>query len=442
MRTPPTPIPHDVDTTIAGARNPVWRQYLRAIGPGLVTGASDDDPSAIVTYASAGAKAGYGLLWTCTVSFPLMVAVQINADRTALATGRSLGELATERFGPVGRRLFALLLVAHVLANTLVIAADLIAVGEGVRLLAGGPIWLWPVVAGGAILGLLVSGSFAAIANVLKVLCLALVGYVAAVFVVDVDWGAVASNLLVPRIRTDATSLGLTLAVLGATLPPYVFFWQSVHRLEELREEDLGGDDPVPLTRRSARQAARKRRTSVVDVVCGMAFAVAVMFAVMVATAATGVDEVGSAADVASALEPVAGGAAKALFAAGFVAAGVLAVPVLAGAGSAAVAGFLRRDWGFSRRPREAPVFYGLVVAGTAAGMVLSLLGVDPIQLLVGAATLNGATSAPLLAVVMILAGDRRLLGAQRPGPLLLVLGWAAVAVMALAAMGGLLAAL
>jgi NRAMP (natural resistance-associated macrophage protein)-like metal ion transporter len=431
-----------VDTTTAAAKNPVWRQYLRAIGPGLVTGASDDDPSAIVTYASAGAKAGYGLLWTCTVSFPLMIAVQINADRTALATGRSLGELASERFGGLGRRLFVLLLVAHVLANTLVIAADLIAVGEGIRLLVGGPVWLWPLAAGVGISALLLSGSFAAIANVLKVLCLALVGYVAAVFVVDVDWGAVASNLLVPRIRTDPTSLGLTLAVLGATLPPYVFFWQSVHRLEELREEEAGGDEPLPLTRRPRGQARRKRHTSALDVVCGMAFAVIVMFAVMVTTAATGTDEVESAADVASALEPVAGSAAKALFAAGFVAAGILAVPVLAGAGSAAVAGYLRRDWGFSRSPRQAPVFYGLVGAGTIGGMVLTLVGVDAIQLLVAAATLNGATSAPLLAVVMLISGDRQLLGPHRPGRVLRVLGWAAVAMMAAAALGGLLSAL
>jgi len=432
------PAPSRVDTTTAGAHNPVWRQYLRAIGPGLVTGASDDDPSAIVTYASAGAKAGYGLLWTCTVSFPLMIAVQINADRTALATGRSLGELARERFGGFGRVLFVVLLVGHLLANTLVIAADLIAVGAGIELLVGGPTWLWPVVAGAGITALLLSGSFSVIANVLKVLCLALIGYVAVLFVVDVDWGAVARNLFVPRIRTDATSLGLTLAVLGATLPPYVFFWQSVHRLEELREEDEGGDHPLPLRRRSPRNALQKRRTTAVDVVCGMTFAVAVMFSVMVATAASGAEDIESASDIAAALEPVAGGGAKALFAAGFVAAGILAVPVLAGAGSAAVAGYLRRDWGFSRSPRQAPVFYGLVGAGTLTGMVLSLVGVDPIQLLVGAATLNGATSAPLLAAVMLISGDRELLGAHRPGAVVRVMGWLAVGVMAVTAIGGL----
>lgn len=430
-----------VDTTTAAAKNPVWRQYLRAIGPGLVTGASDDDPSAIVTYASAGAKAGYGLLWTCTVSFPLMIAVQINADRTALATGRSLGELASERFGGVARGMFVVLLGLHLVANTLVISADLIAVGEGVRLLVGGPAWLWPLVAGAAITALLLSGSFAAIANVLKVLCLALVGYVAVLFVVDVDWGQVATNLFVPRIRTDPTSLGLTLAVLGATLPPYVFFWQSVHRLEELREEDLGGDSPVPLGRRSGRQAQRKRRTTAVDVVCGMVFAVAVMFSVMVATAASGAERIESAGDVARALEPVAGGGAKILFAAGFIAAGVLAVPVLAGAGSAAVAGFLRHEWGFSRSPKHAPVFYGLVAVGTATGMVLSVVGADPIRLLVGAATLNGATAAPLLAVVMIISGDRKLLGPHRAPPLVRALGWAAVVLMTVVSVGGLVAA-
>lgn len=433
------PRPSPVDTTTASVRNPVWRRYLRAIGPGLVTGASDDDPSAIVTYAAAGAKAGYGLLWTCTLTFPLMVAAQINADRTALATGRSLGELATRRFGGWGRHLFTLLLAGHVLANTLVIAADLVAVGEGIRLLAGGPSWLWPPVAGVGIGVLLLTGSFSAIANVLKVLCLALVGYVVALAFVDVDWPAVARNLVVPRLGPGA-SVGLLLAVLGATLPPYVFFWQSVHRLEELREEDAGGDEPVPLRRRSRRDAAEKRRTSAVDVICGMAFAVAVMFSIMVVTTATGATTIEQPADLARALEPVAGPAAKLLFAAGFVAAGVLAVPVLAGAGAAAVAGFLRRDWGFSRSPREAPAFYGLVAAGTVVGLVLGLVGIDPVQLLVAAATLNGATSAPLLAVVMIISGDRQLLGEHRPGRLVRVLGWSAVAVMAAAALGGLAA--
>jgi NRAMP (natural resistance-associated macrophage protein)-like metal ion transporter len=433
-----------VDTTSAEA-NPVWRQYLRAIGPGLVTGASDDDPSAIATYASAGAKAGFGLLWTCIVAFPLIVAVQINADRTALATGRSLGELARDRFTGARGRLFLILMLAHVGANALVVAADLMAVGAGFELLLGGPPWMWALAAGTGITLLVLKGSFARIAAVLKLLCLALLGYVAVLAVIDVDWGDIVSATFVPRLRFDAEYVRLLVPVLGATLPPYVFFWQSAHRLEEMRDEPTGDDAPVPLGQRPDRQARRTARTSALDVVCGMFFAVAVMFAVMVATAATrgeGGGSIQSAADAARALEPVAGSAAKALFGVGFIAAGILAVPVLAGSGSAAMAGFFGREWGFSRSVRQAPVFYGLVAAGTAAGTLLSVVGVDPIGLLVTAATVNGITSAPLLVVVMLIAGDRSLMGDHRCSAVIRSLGWLAVAVMAAATLGLALSAL
>jgi NRAMP (natural resistance-associated macrophage protein)-like metal ion transporter len=426
-----------VDTTTAAAQNPVWRQYLRAIGPGLVTGASDDDPSAIATYASAGARAGFGLLWTSVVAFPLIVAVQINADRTALATGRSLGELARDRFRGVPRRLFLALMVVHMVGNTVVLAADLMAVGAGFELLVGGRPWLWALAAGAGITLLVLQGSFARIAAVLKILCLALLAYVGVLAVIDVDWGAVVSATIIPRL--DGESARLLLPVLGATLPPYVFFWQSAHRLEEMREEPQGGDRPVPLGSRRPGMARRTTRTSEVDVVCGMLFAVVVMFAVMIASAAAGAKgthSIQTAADVARALEPVAGSAAGALFGVGFIAAGVLAVPVLAGSGSAALAGFLGRDWGFSRSVPRAPVFYGLVAVGTVTGTVLSLVGVDPIQLLVTAATVNGLTSAPLLVVVMLIAGDRTLMGEHRPAAALRGLGWLAVAVMGSATVG------
>jgi NRAMP (natural resistance-associated macrophage protein)-like metal ion transporter len=429
-----------VDTTISSEPRPAWRQYLRALGPGLVTGASDDDPSAIVTYAAAGARTGFGLLWTTVLAFPLMVAAQINADRTALATGRSLGELVRERFTGRARWVALLLVVAHVVACTLVLAADLVAIGTGAELLAPGPAWAWTLGAGLAITLLLLSGSFSTIARVLKLLCLALLGYVGVLLVADVDWGDALHHTLVPSLELDRSNVALLLAVLGATLPPYVFSWQSVHRLEEMREEPEGGDDPVPLTARPAWHARRKERTSALDVVAGMCFAVIVMYAVIVASAlardAGGPATITSAADVARSLEPVAGPAATALFAVGIVAAGALAVPVLAGGGSALLAGLLGRPWGFSRSVREAPAFYGLVAAGTVVGTALGMQQTDPVALLVLAATVNGATAAPLLALVMVLSGDRRLMGEHRCGVVLRVLGWCAVGVMTAAAGG------
>jgi NRAMP (natural resistance-associated macrophage protein)-like metal ion transporter len=415
-----------------------WRHYLRAVGPGLVTGASDDDPSAIATYASAGAQTGFGLLWTCVLTFPLMVAVQINSDRAALATGRTFGELVRSRFGRRGRRTFVLLLVVHLLANVLVTAADLVAVGAGLELVGAGPAWLWAGIAGGVVVMLLVRGSFSTIARVLKVLCVSLLGYVAVLFVVRIDWGQVAVRTFVPRFAVERSSLALLLAVLGATLPPYVFFWQNVHRLEELRAE---GDTPGTIATLDARppaRARRKQRTSTMDVVVGTAFAVVVMFGVMVSLAVTSGDhgsrEITQVTDAADALEPVAGSLAKVLFAVGFVAAGLLAVPVLAGTGAANLAGILGREWGFSRAVHQAPEFYGLVVAATVAGCVLAVAGVDPIRLLVIAATINGFTSAPLLAIVMFVSGDRALLGDHKASLPLRVLGWTAVVLMAVTA--------
>ncbi len=244
--------------------------------------------------------------------------------------------------------------------------------------------------------------------------------------------------MVLPELRFDRTYLGLLLAVLGATLPPYVFLWQNTHRLEELRDEPEGGDRPLPLGYRPPEQVREKKRTSALDIVCGMGFAVLVMFAVMVSMAVSiGEDTrrpIATAAEAATALEPVAGELAQVLFATGFVAAGILAIPVIAGSGSAGVSGLLGRDWGFSRSVKQAPLFYGLVVAGTGAGTLLGLLGISPIRLLVTAATVNGATSAPLLAVVMLVSGNRQLLGPHRAGKVTRAAGWVAVVVMGIAA--------
>lgn len=419
---------------------PVWRQYLRAVGPGLITGASDDDPSAIVTYAAAGARLGPGLVWTCTVSLPLMVAVQVNADRLALATGDNVGTLARRTFGLWGRRAVVALLLLHLVANVVVIAADLLAVGSAMALLHLGPAWLWALLAGAGVTVLIASGSFAAIARVLKVLCLALLGYVLVLVAVDVPWAEVGRGLVVPHVRFTRSGLTTLLAVLGATLPPYVFLWQPNHRVEEMREEPEGGDRPLPLARRPRREASRKTRTSAVDVWCGMAFAVVVMFAVIVATAAVTSpgDRIRTTADVAAALEPVAGSASKALFAVGIVGAGLLAIPVLARAASASLMGVLRRPWGYSASPRQAPLFYVFVAVATVGGMLTTLLSVDPVDMLVLAATVNGITAGPLLAVVMVLAGRRDLLGAHRPGVLARSLGWVAVGLMSSVAVAGL----
>ena len=417
---------------------PVWRQYLRAMGPGLVTGASDDDPSGIATYAQAGARYGFSFLWTALLTLPLMVAVQEICDRTALATGAGLGELAVKRFHRAGRAVLAVLLVALIVANALNIAADLIAIGSGMQLLHAGSTWLWALFSGALITTLLVLGSFARIALVFKVLCAALLAYIVVAVLVTHQWGNVLSHTIVPHLEFNKAYLVLLVAVLGTTISPYLFFWQSAHRLEEMRDEPEGGAQAQPLKKRSSERAQRKQSTSRLDVFTGMTFSNLVMFAIIVATAETlhahGKTNVQSAAQAAEALKPFAGHFASAIFALGFIGSGLLAVPVLAGSGSVGMAGLLGKKWGFSRSVRKAPIFYGLVALGTVGGTALSLLHVNPIKLLILVAVINGVAAAPFLVVVMWVSSDKRLMGDYVNGKAAKILGWLTATIMAIAA--------
>jgi NRAMP (natural resistance-associated macrophage protein)-like metal ion transporter len=408
------------------------------LGPGLITGASDDDPSGIATYAQAGARFGLGLVWAALVTLPLMAGVQEICDRTALATGKGLGDLIRDRFSRRARLVLAVLMGALVLANALNIAADLAAVGDGMRLLHLGPTWLWAAIAGAIISVVLVRDSFDTIARLFKGLSMALVAYLVVLAVVDVNWASVFRHTVVPHLSASTGYLTMVVAVLGTTISPYLFFWQSADRVEELREEPDVRGHAVPLERRSPAGRKQKERDSRADVFTGMAFSNLVMFAIIVATAATlgrtGQHDVASAAEAARALRPVAGSLSSLLFALGFIGSGMLAVPVLAGSGSAGLAGLLGRRWGFSRSPRKAPVFYGLVLFGTVGGTLLGVVGINTMRLLVVVALINGLAAAPFLVVVMVISGDRKLMGSHRNGRLARVMGWSTAALMAAAA--------
>jgi NRAMP (natural resistance-associated macrophage protein)-like metal ion transporter len=415
---------------------PGWRGYLRAMGPGLVTGASDDDPSGIATYAQAGAQFRYSLLWTSLLTLPLMAAIQEICDRTALATGSTLGALSVRKF-PRLRALLWLLVSALIVANLLNITADVVAVGEGMNLLHAGSSTVWALISGALITVLIIAGSFETIARVFKLVCLALLTYVVVLFASHASWSQVVSHTLIPHIEFTKGYMLLLVAVLGTTISPYLFFWQTAHRVEELRDEDEGGDDPVPLADRSHHDAKRKQRTSRVDVFAGMAFSNVVMFAIIISTAATlgahGTVTINTAAQAAQALRPVAGGMSETLFALGFIGSGMLAIPVLAGSGSVGMAGLLHKEWGFSRSIREAPVFYGLVLVGTIGGTLVTLTGLDPVKLLIYSALINGLLAAPFLILVMLVSEDRTTMGDYANGVLARVVGWATVVLMATA---------
>jgi NRAMP (natural resistance-associated macrophage protein)-like metal ion transporter len=405
------------------------------LGPGLVTGSSDDDPSGIATYAQGGAKFGLGLIWAALITLPLMAAVQETCDRTALATGQGLGELIVDRYHRRGRGLIGILIAALIAANAFNVAADLVAVGSGMQLLHAGPTAAWALAAGVVTTVLLVSGSFQRIAQVFKFLCLSLLAYVIVLFLVHPRWGDVLHHLVVPHVSLDREYLSLLVAFFGTTISPYLFFWQSAHRVEEMREENAHGTLPVPLPDRSSAAGKLKTRTSRVDVFVGMTFSNFVMFAIIVGTASTigghGHPDIASAAQAADTLRPLAGHFAATIFALGFIGTGMLAIPVLAASGAVGMSGLLGRRWGFSRSLRQAPVFYGLVVVGTIGGTALSLLHINPIRLLVISALVNGAAAAPLLFVVLRVAGDGAIMGEHRNGRLANLLGWLTVAIMA-----------
>jgi NRAMP (natural resistance-associated macrophage protein)-like metal ion transporter len=413
-----------------------WRSFLRVLGPGLVTGASDDDPSGIATYSQAGAQYGLGLLWVSLVSLPLMAGVQEICDRTALATGQGLGELAAKKYPGKARRYLAVLIAALIIANALNIAADLVAIGSGMNLLHAGPVWIWALIAGGLITVLVIAGNFAQISRIFNVLCLSVLTYFFVMFSVHVNWSQVAIHTVVPHISFSKGFIALLVAVLGTTISPYLFFWQSAHRLEEMREEPEGGSRALPLHRRSIKNAIWKTKTSRVDVFFGMTLSNLVMFAIIVSAASTLHGKtIDSAAAAAAALKPVAGKWAADLFAIGFIGTGMLAVPVLAGAGAAGMAGLLGHGYGFSRSIRKAPVFYILVAVGTLGGALLSLLTHNPIQLLVIVAVINGVAAAPFLLLVMLISSDKKIMGEYRNGPLASTIGWITFAIMAIASL-------
>jgi NRAMP (natural resistance-associated macrophage protein)-like metal ion transporter len=421
-------------------RSPIAR-FFAVLGPGLVTGAADDDPSGIATYSQAGATYGTSMLWTVPVTLPLMMVTQEICDRMALATGESLGALIRRRFTRVPLIAIGILVVALIAANCLNLAADLNAIGQGMNLLHAGPPWLWSIIAGVAITIAVIVGSFEMIGKVFKWLCMVLIVYVGVLFVSHVSWGQVGLGLVGAQFKFTPAYLGLVVGVLGTTISPYMFFWQSAQRIEEMRAEDRGGDTAPALKDRPAPEAKRRLRNGRIDVFTGMAFSVLIMFAIIASSAATlGAHHksVTSAAQAAQALQPIAGSYAGILFALGFIGSGVLAVPVLAASGAAGLSGLLNKNWGLNHSPRRAPLFYVLLGVGLIAGTILSVVSTNPIGLLVLSAIVNGIAAGPFLVVVMLISRNRKIMGEYRNGRLAATLGWATTVIMCVAGAYGL----
>ena len=428
---PPKPA-KPANPTVAALRresNPL-RRLLHVLGPGFVTGASDDDPSGIATYASSGAAFGYGLLWTALATFPLMTAVQYACAKIGMVTGRGLAGVLRQHYP---RWLLYPAVIALFVANTINVGADLGAIAASVTLIVpaipSAPL-VAPIALG--ILGLQVVGSYRIITRVFQWLALALLAYVGAAILSGPDPAAVLRGTLVPSISLDAGFITALVAILGTTISPYLFFWQASQEVEE--EQSYGR------RRLWQREGATQAELSYkgLDVGAGMLFSNVVMFFVILATAATlnaqGQTQIGSATEAAQALRPVAGDLAATLLGVGLIGGGVLAVPVLSGSAAYALSEAFGWSFGLDKPASRAPQFYLVIALATVLGIGINLLGINPIQALVVTAVINGLVAPPLLILVMIVSGDRRIMGDRVNGRLVRAVGWAAAAVMSLAA--------
>jgi NRAMP (natural resistance-associated macrophage protein)-like metal ion transporter len=417
-------------TAEAQAAAPEDKQgFWRRLGPGLITGAADDDPSGIATYTQAGAKFGYGLGWTLLVTYPLMVGIQLASARIGRTTGRGLtSAFATLWPRPVVAAAVMLLLVANIVN----LAADLGAMAEVTRLAIGGPEALYALAFGAVSLGLQAWLPYRRYVRILKWLTLSLLAYVGVAVVAHVDWKAALSGALLPHVAWNAETVKMVVAILGTTISPYLFFWQAAQEVEEIERVDK--DQPLS---QAPRQAPAQLRRLRFDTWLGMGFSNAIAFFMIVAAAATlhagGQLDVESTAQAAEALRPVAGDAAFVLFALGILGTGLLALPVLAGSAAYACAEFLKVRRGLEKPVGAAPAFYAILAAAMVCAMGISLIGVDPMKALVWAAVINSLMSVPIMVGVMLAAGSGRLMGELRLPLGWRVLGWVATAAMAVA---------
>jgi len=400
---------------------------LHELGPGIVTGAADDDPSGIATYSQAGAQFGYGLLWTMLLTYPLMAAVQLVSAHIGRVTGAGLAMNLTK---VLPHWLVSLLVTILLVANIFNIGADLSAMAAAVQLVAGGSSHVYVVLFALVCVGLQLFVPYRQYASGLKWLTLSLFAYVGVLILAHVDWGKAMLGMVWPREFGTAALLTIV-ALLGTTISPYLFFWQSSQEAEEIA---TSADQPL---KQAPRGIDRQYRRIRLDTLVGMALSNLIALAIMLASAATlnakGITTIGSAAEAAQALQPIAGHFASVLFAVGIIGTGLLAVPVLAGSAAFAVGESHGWKTGLEFKPYQAMRFYGIIVAATFIGVAMDWSNLNPIQALFWSAVLNGVAAVPIMAAMMVVASSRRIMGHLHERPRLLVFGWAATAVMALA---------
>jgi NRAMP (natural resistance-associated macrophage protein)-like metal ion transporter len=408
--------------------NPIKR-FLKVLGPGLVTGASDDDPSGIGTYAQAGAKFGYSFLWATVAMLPMMISVQYICAKIGLVTGRGLAGVMRQHYP---RAVLYPAVIAMVLANSINAGADIGAVAAAINLLVPVPAVFFIVPVGAAILAVQIFGSYHLIERIFKWLAMALLAYIAAALLAHPNVADLVKGTVIPSIRLDTASISMLVALLGTTISPYLFFWQASHEVEE----EVAKGRTALWQRRGATH--EELRLTLWDTIAGMAFSEVVAYFIILATAATlftqGKTDIGSATDAAQALRPVAGDASAALLAIGLIGAGVLAIPILTGSAAYGVSELFGWKLGLNERPDRAPQFYGVIVLATVIGVGINFLGINPIDALVVSAVVNGLLAAPILVLVMLISNNRAVMGDRTNGRLLNFVGWLTAGAMGVAA--------
>ena len=395
---------------------------IARLGPGLITGASDDDPSGIGTYSQAGAQLGFGIGWTMLLTYPLMVAIQEISGRTGRITGHGIAGNVCRNFGGPAIWSLVVLLAA---ANAINIAADLGAMADALTLVVGGSSVLYVVVFGAVSVLAQVFLAYKRYVAILKWLTLVLFAYVVALFVVKVPWLEALKGLLVPMIQWNGTFLTTLVAVLGTTISPYLFVWQSSQEAEEQRI------DPAkkPLKENSATKKRELRRIRI-DTMVGMAFSNLIAISIIITT--EGVTDMQSSSQAAEALKPIAGAFAEIIFALGIIGTGLLAIPVLAGSTAYAIGEGRKWPVGLSRKPRQAVAFYSMLALSVGLGIALNFTSVDPIKALYWSAVINGVLAAPVMVMLMLLVRNRKVMGDLVVRGWLFALGWASTFAMAL----------
>ena len=408
------------------------RRFFGTLGPGLITGASDDDPSGIGTYSQAGAQLGFGIGWTMLITFPLMAAIQEISARIGRTTGHGIA-------GNLSRHYPAWLLHSVVtllfLANTINIGADLSAMADAVKLLIGGPSLVYVVAFGTLCVAAMVFLNYARYVMVLKWMTLSLFAYVAAMFATGIPLREALAGVLVPNIVWTSAFFTTLLAIFGTTISPYLFFWQASEEAEDQRVNQK--EQPLVRAPDQAPEAFKRIRA---DTMVGMAFSNLIALAIILTTAATlnkaGITDIESSAQAADALRPIAGDFAFVIFALGIVGTGLLAVPILAGSAAYAIGEAWRWPVGLARKPNRAAGFYATIAAATFLGMGITLTPIDPIKALYWTAVINGVVAVPVMTVMMLMTARRKVMGEFTIRGWLRWLGWGATLAMAACAVG------